>query len=367
MNILISTNKDFPQKAHTTDACADLTATSITHDGKYVEYGTNMKMLAPEGFFGLVFPRSSISNYDLVLANSVGVIDEYTGEWKLRFKRLKQPLIDSLYRQATRKQEDFITLSLLLKASTFKFFRFSLKNEIERLRKEVIDLDQQIQDLESFEKIYQVGDKIAQFAFLPKHEWTYTLVDTLPETVRGEGGFGSTTSMPTAVSVKSHNNRKKIQIMDKSKNDFRANILVTVFSDWENQKGIIGTAMLVKRIKKGLPFILKDTQTVKVVKKESFHGTDFFNWTNEEKNLGECNQYNYEKWLCKMIKSTNPAYQVNELYTFNLRYLEGSFEDSQIFSNSKDDEDDDENAYREQWKNKNLIDEFVKVDGEEIY
>ena len=155
--------------------------------------------------------------------------------------------------------------------------------------------------------------------------------------------------------------------MDNTKNKLKANNLVVIFSDWENQKGIIGTGLLLKRLKKGLPFILKDTQTVKVPTKKTYHGMDFFNWTDEEKNLGVCNQYNYEKWLCKIVKSNNPSYQNGSEYSFNIRYLEGSFEDSQIFSNSKDDEDDDENTYKEQWKNKNLIDEFVKVNGEEIY
>jgi dUTPase len=212
MNILISTNKDLPQKAHVTDACADIVATSITFDGKYVEYGTNLKMLPPKDYFGAVFPRSSISNYDLVLANSVGVIDDYTGEWKLRFKRLKQPLIDSCYRRFARKQDDFIRLSNILNNSTFKFFRFSLKNEIEQLRKELIDIDEEIKDLETFEKIYQKGDKIAQFSFLPKFQWTYTLTSELPETVRGEGGFGSTTVSTEVVAKtqkpKSHNTKK---------------------------------------------------------------------------------------------------------------------------------------------------------------
>lgn len=153
--------------------------------------------------------------------------------------------------------------------------------------------------------------------------------------------------------------------MDKT--NFKTNNLVTIFSDWENQKGIIGTGLLVKRVKKGLPFILKDTQIIKVPKKETFHGTDFFKWSEEEKPLGICNQYNYERWVCKIIKSNNPKYNVNETYTFNFRYLEGSFEDSQIFSNVKDDDDEDEESYKNQWKNKNLIDEFVKVNGEEIY
>lgn len=155
--------------------------------------------------------------------------------------------------------------------------------------------------------------------------------------------------------------------MDNSKSKLKANNLVIIFSDWENQKGIIGTGLLLKRLKKGLPFILKDTQTVKIPNKKTYHGMDFFNWTDEEKNLGVYNQYNYEKWLCKIVKSNNPSYQNGSEYSFNIRYLEGSFKDSQIFSNSKDDEDDDENTYKEQWKNKNLIDEFVKVNGEEIY
>lgn len=148
---------------------------------------------------------------------------------------------------------------------------------------------------------------------------------------------------------------------------FKANTLVTIYFDWENQKDVIGTGLLVKKLKKGLPFILKDSQTVKTVKKESFHNTDFFNWTDEEKTLGECNQYNYEKWLCQIVHSSNPSYEIGKSYRFNLRYLEGSFEDSQIFSNSKDDDEDDENLYKEHWKNKNLIDEFVKFNGEEIY
>lgn len=210
MDILISTKKDFPEKAHSTDACADLTAVSITEDGKYIEYGTGIKMLPPQGYFGVVFARSSISNYDLVLANSVGVIDDYTGEWKIRFKRLKKPLIDSLYRRFSEKQEQYIQLRKILDNSTFKMFRFSLKHDVEHLKKELIDIDQEIKDLESFERLYNLGDKVAQFCFLPKYEWNYVLTETLPETIRGEGGFGSTT-LKAKTTPKSKNNVKKSQ------------------------------------------------------------------------------------------------------------------------------------------------------------
>ena len=54
------------------------------------------------------------------------------------------------------------------------------------------DIDKQIHALESSEKIYKVGDKIAQFLFIPKVDWTHQLVDKMPETTRGAGGHGST-------------------------------------------------------------------------------------------------------------------------------------------------------------------------------
>ena len=41
------------------------------------------------------------------------------------------------------------------------------------------------------EKIYNIGDKIAQFIILPYPEVSYTEVETLSETDRGENGHGS--------------------------------------------------------------------------------------------------------------------------------------------------------------------------------
>lgn len=152
------------------------------------------------------------------------------------------------------------------------------------------------------------------------------------------------------------------------KKELSKNNFITVFEDWENEKEIIGTICLIKKIKNGLPFILKDTETVKVPKKETFHSTDFFKWSDEEKSLGICKVYNYERWLCKMIKPIKKNYAKNTLYTFNIRYLEGAYDDSKIFSQyNKNDDEEDEKSYKELWKNKNLIDEFVSVDGEQIY
>ena len=196
MICLTSTSTNLPKKAHLSDAAADIVATSITFDGKYIEYGTNLKMLPPDGYFGAVFPRSSISNYDLILANSVGVIDDYTGEWKIRFKRVKQPLLTLLYSEVSRLQQDYgDACAIYSKLKFYEIFKkHKLNFEIERLKHELRTLDKQIQITESFEKLYKIGDKIAQFTFLPKSNWTYQVVDVLPETTRGEGGFGSTTT-----------------------------------------------------------------------------------------------------------------------------------------------------------------------------
>lgn len=79
-----------PTKAHATDAGFDLYATSKTYDNDgNVVYGCGLAFEIPEGYMGLVFPRSSNANKSLLLSNSVGVIDAgYRGEVTAKFKRL---------------------------------------------------------------------------------------------------------------------------------------------------------------------------------------------------------------------------------------------------------------------------------------
>ena len=118
------------------DAGMDLTA--ITKDDfsnySYIEYGTGLSIEIPEGYVGLLFPRSSNSKTSLILSNSVGVIDSgYRGEIKLRFKE-----IDT--------------------------------NDIE----------------------YSVGDRIGQIIILPYPKIEFEEVSELSNTDRGIGGFGST-------------------------------------------------------------------------------------------------------------------------------------------------------------------------------
>ena len=79
-----------PTKAHATDAGFDLYATSKAYDNdNNVVYSCGLAFEIPEGYMGLIFPRSSNAKKSLLLSNSVGVIDAgYRGEVTVKFKRL---------------------------------------------------------------------------------------------------------------------------------------------------------------------------------------------------------------------------------------------------------------------------------------
>lgn len=126
-----------PSYSKVGDAGLDLTAISIFRNDKYIEYGTGLAVEIPEGFVGLLFPRSSVSKTDLVQANSVGVIDSgYRGEIKVRFKKV----IESCF----------------------------------------------VPD------VFQLGERIAQLMIIPYPTIKVIESDYLSESERGEGGFGHT-------------------------------------------------------------------------------------------------------------------------------------------------------------------------------
>ena len=125
-----------PFRAHATDAGMDVTAISMEMTEDYVEYDTGLQFQLPEGYAMLIFPRSSNSKKDLLLCNSVGILDAgYTGNLKLRFK-------------------------LTTEGYT--------------------------------EKIYNPGDKVGQIMIIPYPEINFIETEVFNETERGDGGFGST-------------------------------------------------------------------------------------------------------------------------------------------------------------------------------
>lgn len=156
-----------PTKAHPTDAGFDMTAAEIKITEDYVSYKTNIALEIPENYVGLLFPRSSNSKKDLLLANSVGVVDShYRGDVEFRFKRILMPVMQEV--MIAPPTGDILTDA----KNTRKVPGLAYRDDF----------------------IYKVGDKIGQLVIMPVPEIILVETDELTETDRGEGGFGSTDS-----------------------------------------------------------------------------------------------------------------------------------------------------------------------------
>lgn len=156
-----------PTYAHATDAGVDLVATSKTID-EYgnVVYGTGIALEIPNGYVGLVFPRSSNSKKYLLLTNSVGVIDSgYRGEVTFKYR-------PSVMTVCYRKLKD--RLAQLLLGSQRSQKRRGIHTETWHL----------------FE--YEVGDRVCQLIILPYPKVEFEEVKELSDSDRGTNGYGST-------------------------------------------------------------------------------------------------------------------------------------------------------------------------------
>ena len=83
MRIKVDNEHCIPKRAHTLDAGADLIAKETTYLPKGIRtlVPTGVYLQIQPGYVGLLFPRSSLSKLNVTMTNSVGVIDsEYRGE-----------------------------------------------------------------------------------------------------------------------------------------------------------------------------------------------------------------------------------------------------------------------------------------------
>jgi dUTP pyrophosphatase len=130
----LSVNAVVPEYSKDGDAGLDLTVSSVIEENEHlILYGFGLSLEIPHGYVGLVFPRSSIKNYGLILSNCVGVIDSnYRGEIMAYFRKTKD------------------------KSS-----------------------------------IYGVGERACQMIILPYPRINLIISDELSDTNRGSGGFGS--------------------------------------------------------------------------------------------------------------------------------------------------------------------------------
>lgn len=78
-----------PTYAKDGDAGLDLTVASISENTTFsVTYKFGISVEIPYGYVGLLFPRSSVRNFEIFLSNCVGVIDSgYRGELQATFKK----------------------------------------------------------------------------------------------------------------------------------------------------------------------------------------------------------------------------------------------------------------------------------------
>lgn len=130
----LSPSAVIPQYANTGDAGLDLTATSVVIKGDNLVVGTSLAIEIPQGFVGLLFPRSSISKTAHYMRNAVGVIDSgYRGEIMFKFGHS-----------------------------------------------------------EDNPNTYKVGDRVGQLIIMPYPQIELIESENLSDTDRGTGGFGST-------------------------------------------------------------------------------------------------------------------------------------------------------------------------------
>lgn len=85
----LSPNAIIPTYSKDGDAGLDLTITRIISETENdITFGYDIAFEIPKGYVGLLFPRSSIRKWDLLLSNSVGVVDSgYRGEIQTTFKK----------------------------------------------------------------------------------------------------------------------------------------------------------------------------------------------------------------------------------------------------------------------------------------
>lgn len=158
-----------PTKAHASDTGFDIICVGQPEFNKvegYIQYRTGIKVQLPKGYGLQVRPRSSISKYDLMLANSLGTIDEgYTGEIFIRFKYIPN-VIDRF----------LLGLQQVMPQTRGHWFEWAIPQN----------------------RIYKEGDRIAQLIVEQIIEAEFQEVDDLEKTERGEGGFGSTNTSKTS-------------------------------------------------------------------------------------------------------------------------------------------------------------------------
>ena len=162
----ISEKAEIPTKGHPSDSGWDLTVIGVDKiKGDTIFFKTGLQVRPPAGHYFEIYPRSSIAPLPLMLANSVGIIDEnFSGELIVAIRVLHSEM--GLSNERTSFPSGMIN-ALDSRPSSIT---------------EVANL------------ILGKKPKIAQMILRKRLDTTFEEVEDLEETDRGSGGFGSTDS-----------------------------------------------------------------------------------------------------------------------------------------------------------------------------
>jgi len=132
----LNADAKLPTKGSLDAACFDVYATSMERSGPgKITMGLGFATEIPQGWKGVIVPRSNLTKHHWMISNSPGQIDaDYRGEWKIVFT-------------STRENTTFP---------------------------------------------YSVGERVAQIFFEKVEIAQFIEVESLDDSFRGEGGFGST-------------------------------------------------------------------------------------------------------------------------------------------------------------------------------
>ena len=171
-------NAVIPSYAHYGDVGMDMTAIDLEYDVEHdcYIYHTGIAMESDYGFGAFLFPRSSNCKTEAYLTNGVGIIDSalYRGEIQLRYKNR-----NSLRYRAII--ETILTYHPSIDGPNGITFKDKFDENFERLKKRALEFAP-----------YEVGDRIGQIVPMHIDKSEIKIVNELSDTVRGEGGFGST-------------------------------------------------------------------------------------------------------------------------------------------------------------------------------
>ena len=154
-----------PFKKYEVDAGYDLTAIWKKGTRKYIEYGTGLAFEIPVGYVGLLYPRSSVTEEDLMLKNAVGVVDaSYRGEIKFRYINA----VHGIFQNFRHYDPDNYPNNY----NIYEYIGVTSVNDCQ--------LEQ-----------YEVGDRCGQIVIMELPKIKLIEVNELSDTTRGTAGYGS--------------------------------------------------------------------------------------------------------------------------------------------------------------------------------